>query len=1314
MISETSIYTNEGLFSNFQDDLIRLKNEKDDFFNTFIEANIEFDEAKKVFFNHKTKKFISKSSAKTFLKRNPEYYIYETDLFFGVSFIIKKDFWNKYFINALYDKKEVDDFLSAEVTDFSREDIAKFKGHYPRNTNIESYFPKVERKDLESIGQTQIKFKFNLFSGCIIDQTNKFIIDDLRKVVFEKLKLGSLKIQLTENYIIANVPKLLQIYTRIDTKVFEFKVYKITHMEDFESFILETCFKTENIFSDSGSSIFLYKSQSKFLIDFYDSKGAKYIPTPKGQEKRIINVKNSDDYCALWALVSWVKCIYNNQSFNNIDRTSNYVEDFNKLLPKFLDEIKFPIDVNDIPKFNNLVNKYFKPHFNISKNIHINLYDFKETKNTHEIIGYEFNKNKNDNIELVDLLLLENEDNKHYCVIKNYNALVLNESKNSERFNICRKCGVNVYNNFEEHIENCQSDCFTYLPDKKEAVLKFKNFHKKVRKDLYICADFESCLEEIENENENKTKHIKKHIASYICVRVCSKLNIIKSETLVFYTDSEKSCANKFLDWLNEFEIKYWEITNKIVANSSSLTYENSTKINQCKLCDSNFSSVEDKITTFDLEGEYYGQLCKCCNKKYVKQIRNIPIYFHNFKGYDSHFLISNLDKSKHGKIRAIFQNSEKMTTMSYGIFQFVDSYLLISSSLDSAVQSVKKTFDKSDNKEMYFKNVKSLFPNSKDFDLLFKKQTYAYDFAKSMSDYNKGFPTIEQFYDSLNNKNISQKDYNDAFEMYNKMGCKSWGEYTEMYCVFDVLLLADVLDSFSESFYKIGNLEILNYITAPSFSYDSLLCLSNVKIDLLHKGQEEIYNLFENSIRGGMSFSCTREIHANNKYMNDYNPNIESSYIQYLDMNSLYPSAMVMKMPVGDFKFEENSFDWMNLDDNAERGCYIQCDIHFPKEVHDYLNDYPICPYKIAINEDELSPYCKSVLNEFKEKGYMKGCSKSEKLVTDLKDKIKYFTHYRNLKLYVSLGAVITKVHKIVSFVQSDFMKDFINKLVEMRKIAKECGDECLVNGVKLLMNSCFGKFIENIRKRQNIRLIDLTDENGPKMYRKTISSNQYKGQSEVNDNIRLMKMRNNNIKLDKPVFVGNAILELSKLLMYNFYYNTLKKKYGSNMRLIGTDTDSIIYYTKTEDIFKDMKEYNDKMDFSEYPKEHMLYSAENCKQLGKMKDESNGKQIKSVVFLKAKCYSIIHDNEKTEKKVLKGIKKNIIKNEICYSDYKACIDNNININKTMNNFKSSKHEITTITMTKSALNSYDDKRYICDDKISTLAYGHYMTLLP
>lgn len=1306
-----------NLFESYENQLLGNKS-IEAFEEKFIESNIEFDEAKKVFFNNKTKNFISKASANIFLKRNPEYYIYETNEYFGISFIIKKTFWKNFFINSLYDKNEVDEnlnksFISDENNIYTKNDVAKIIKHYPKNTTniLESYYPKIERKDLESIGQTKIIFKFNLFSGSIIDQANKFVIDYLKKIVFEKLKSGSLKIQLDENYTMVNYRNSEQIIEwSASTIVNNFKVYKITRMEDFESFILETCYKSNDINLSSGGSLFLYKSQSKFLIDFYDSKGAKYIPTPKGQEKRIINVKNSDDYCALWALVSWAKCIYQNKTFNNIDRTINYADDFNKLLPNFLD-VKFPIDVNDVPKFNNLVNKYLKPYYNISKNIHINLYDFKETKNSHEIIGYEFNKNKNDNIELVDLLLLENEENKHFCVIKNYNALVLNESKNSERFNICRKCGVNVYNNFEEHIENCNSDCFTYLPDKKEAVLTFKNFHKKVRKDLYICADFESCLEEIENENENenKTKHIKKHIASYICVRVFSKINIIKSETLVFYTDSEKSCANKFLDWMNDFEIKFWEITNKCCANASQMTYENSTQINQCKLCNCNFSCVDDKITTFDLQGEYYGQLCKQCNKKYVKQIRNIPIYFHNFKGYDSHFIISNLDKSKHGKIRAIFQNSEKMTTMSYGIFQFVDSYLLIASSLESAVQSVKKTFDKSDNKENYFKNVKSLFPNSKDFDCLFKKQTYAYDFAKSMSDYNKGFPTIEEFYDSLNNKNITQKQYEETYEMYNKMGCKSWGEYTEVYCILDVLLLADVLDSFSESFYKIAGLEILNYITAPSFSYDSLLNLSNVKIDLLHKGQEEIYNYFENSIRGGMSFSCTREIHANNKYMSNFNKDEESSYIQYLDMNSLYPSSMIMKMPVGDFKFEEISFDWMNLDDNAERGCYVQCDIHFPKETHEYLNDYPLCPYKRSIQEDELSPYCNNVLNEFKEKGYMKGCSKSEKLVTDLKDKIKYFTHYRNLKLYVSLGAVVTKVHKIVSFVQSDFMKDFINKLVEMRKTAKECGDECLVNGTKLMMNSCFGKFIENIRKRQNIRLIDLTDENGPKMYRKVISSNQYKGQSEVNDNIRLMKMRNNNINLDKPIFVGNTILELSKLLMYNFYYNTLKKKYGSNMRLIGTDTDSIIYYVKTEDIFEDTLEYKDKMDFSEYPKEHMLYSAENCKQLGKMKDESNGRQIKSVIFLKAKCYSIIHDNEKTEKKVLKGIKKNIIKDEITYADYKACIDNNININKTMNNFKSSKHEITTITMSKSALNSYDDKRYICDDKISTLAYGHY-----
>ena len=197
----------------------------------------------------------------------------------------------------------------------------------------------------------------------------------------------------------------------------------------------------------------------------------------------------------------------------------------------------------------------------------------------------------------------------------------------------------------------------------------------------------------------------------------------------------------------------------------------------------------------------------------------------------------------------------------------------------------------------------------------------------------------------------------------------------------------------------------------------------------------------------------------------------------------------------------------------------------------------------------------------------------------------------------------------------------------------------------------------------------------------------------------------------LDKPIIVGFSILELSKVLMYDFHYNIMKRKYGNELKLF-TDTDSLCSEIESDDISKDMKLNSDLYDFSEYPKTHPLYSEKNKKVIGKFKDETNSKPISEFCGLRSKMYSFkVHDEEKKkdiETKKIKGVKKNVVKKEVTFNHYSRSLmgekKEDIQQTSKFNCIRSFKHQLYSVSVSKIGLNSSDDKRYL-----NTYAHGHY-----
>ena len=250
---------------------------------------------------------------------------------------------------------------------------------------------------------------------------------------------------------------------------------------------------------------------------------------------------------------------------------------------------------------------------------------------------------------------------------------------------------------------------------------------------------------------------------------------------------------------------------------------------------------------------------------------------------------------------------------------------------------------------------------------------------------------------------------------------------------------------------------------------------------------------------------------------------------------------------------------------------------------------------------------------------------------------------------------------------------------------------------------NSVFGKIMENLRKRVDVRLV--TDE---KKLDKLTSKPTYVSSKIFNENLMAVHKVKETLTLNRPAYVDMSILDLSKTLMYDFHYNYIKKKYGNRARLLFTDTDSLTYEIEAEDVYKDFWNDKDMFDNSDYPENSPYYCNAYKKVIGKFKNEACGVPIVEFIGLKSKMYSYIKSDEKDEKTV-KGIKKNVIKNNIKHEDHKNVLLNNEQLHHKMKTIRSQKHQLGSYEINKVSLSCFDDKRYIHDNGISSYAYGHY-----
>ena len=756
-------------------------------------------------------------------------------------------------------------------------------------------------------------------------------------------------------------------------------------------------------------------------------------------------------------------------------------------------------------------------------------------------------------------------------------------------------------------------------------------------------------------------------------------------------------------------EVKYCKkVMRKCFNKPLKMTKEdevNFQKATECHICNKQFTNDEIRVRDHcHITGKFRGSAHQECNLKLTLNPDKIkiPVIFHNLRGYDSHFIMQEIGaivknhtyKNKKGEkkqmnINAVPNNMEKyMAFMLGNHLTFIDSFQFMGSSLDKLVSNLPKDALKYTSQEY----------SSEKLELMTRKGVYPYDFMDSFKKFDETIlPNKEDFYSILNDTHISNEDYKHAQKVWDAFKLKTMGEYHDLYLKTDVTLLADVFENFRRTCLEYYKLDPCHYFTSPGLSWDAMLKMTDIKLELMT--DINMFQFIEKGMRGGISYIANRYSKANNKYMKDYDEKEPSKFIIYEDCNNLYGTVMSQYLPTGKFKWMTNKqIDNINLSkykEDSNKGLILEVDLEYPKELHDSHDDYPLAAEKVRVTKDMLSDYCKNIASK-----YNISTGLVHKLIPTLSSKEKYVLHYRNLQLYTDLGLKITKVHRVLEFNQLPWLKQYIDFNTEKRKNAKNAFEK---DFFKLMNNSVFGKTMENLRKRVDVKLV--TDD---KKLFKIASKPTYISSKIFNENLVAVHKIKETLTLNRPTYLGMCILDLSKTLMYDFHYNYIRKKYGNKAKLLFTDTDSLTYEIKTEDIYQDFWNDKEKFDNSDYPESSPYFYNKNKKVLGKFKDETQGIPIIEFVGLRSKMYSYIKDNDQVGK-TAKGIKKNVIKKDITHENYKQTLFNNEQMHHTMKTIRSNNHQLVSYEINKVSLSCFDDKRYIHNNGMTSYAYGHY-----
>ncbi|XP_053205831.1 uncharacterized protein LOC128390178 [Panonychus citri] len=971
------------------------------------------------------------------------------------------------------------------------------------------------------------------------------------------------------------------------------------------------------------------------------------------RNKKCLISPQTDTDCFMFAVLIGL-----HKSNGHCGRTSNYTQ--------YVENYDFS-DVRGIVSIDKI------DRFSRKNNLSINVYTcYPDSKAVVPLQICDQEKEKH-----VDLFLM----NQHYYTISNFNRLVSHTEKRARFF--CKRCLCSFSSSEKQafHLNECQKVTAQrlILPDVGNSTLKRNQFRKEVQFPVCVYADFETL--NVKNTSENNT--VSDLVpCSYGLVVVDWNGEIISKD---FYLG--ENAGVKFLEKLISLEsfIRQHISTNIKPLSLTSSEEKQFKEATVCHICSKPLGTNTSVRDHDHLTGKFRGAAHQLCNLEYQVPTQ-IPVVFHNLKNFDGHIIIKALSSSMFtNKPQIIAHSTEKFIGFIIDNFKFMDSFAFLPASLDALSANLS-----TDDKVFY---LSQLFMG--DLSLLMKKGCLPYEYLDSFDRFTEtSLPSRDQFYSSLMESPICDEIYNHVREVWSHFGCVTLKDLHDVYLKTDVVLLTAVFENFRKMALTSFGIDPLHHFSSPGLTWAAALKTTAIELQIF--SDVDMLLMIESGIRGGLTMVSKRYAKANDPELPDYNPKEPNSKILYLDVNNLYGYAMSQYLPVDGYEWCDILLeDILNTSDVSSVGYILEVDLEYPSDLHDSHSDFPLIPEKRKVDSTMYSSYQQELHTELRNRGIK--LVSSTKLVTTFLQKIKYVVHYSILKYYVELGIKITKVHRVIKFNQSPWLAQYVNFCTLNRQRATSDFEK---DFWKLLVNSIYGKTIEDKRKHLKVE-IALKDIEAERMMRK----NLVKKFIILDEDKVIFQMKNSAVKMDKPIAVGFTVLELAKLKMFKLHYGQFKPHFGDNMSLLYTDTDSLIYHLKTDNINHDLQILSHLMDFSNYPQSHNLFSNENKKKIGFVKNEVAGDEILEFIGIKPKLYAL---------KTLSGVKKRakgvprVSLNKITFDDFHNCLMNESTESGTASRIQSTNHNIQVVSQTKLMITPFEDKRFYLN-KIESVPYGHY-----
>lgn len=831
------------------------------------------------------------------------------------------------------------------------------------------------------------------------------------------------------------------------------------------------------------------------------------------------------------------------------------------------------------------------------------------------------------------------------------------KEEETEETTVCGNCNNHMQSH--EHLVEHRKDCGQFesikvkmqykgkrenkngkLVDFDNTLLRFKSWRELQRIPYIFYADFEALLVETTNK---KGKSIFEHNPISFGLLL---LDTKKRKVMDYIRYRGEDCMIKFFEAIDKLRRQVVELYKiNIPMYISRKQQEQFDAATECIICKKKFEKDDIKVRDHDhMTGKFRGAAHQQCNLNTNFVGLKTPCFIHNFSGYDSHLIMaaygSYMNKKPNDYLddsspECIAKSSEKFVSVTFMKTRFLHSNQFLLGSLDNLVKAAVK-----DGGTDILKYTASRF-RKENIALVSSKMHCAYTYAKKNMDYESTtFPEKHHYNNDLTNEECTVEMYERVKKFREINKCVTFGDEFDAYLDLDIFLLADVVENFRDKCLKLYKLDPAWNYSLPGFSWKCMLKRLQdleIKVELIQDIDHHL--MFERGFRGGICMVNKRKSTAG-----------ENKHILYIDANNLYGWAMCQKLPDGNYKWENpTSFTESfihNIADDADVGYVLEVDLSFPTEIHDALKDYAPAVEKTSFTDSAFMSTLADLadINRGDEK----------KLIPNLESKERYVIHYRNLKYFLELGVNLEKVHRVISFTQSYWLKSYVEYNAEMRKKATSDIEKDIF---KLLNNAIFGRTLMNKSLFRDIKLVENT-ENNKRWIQELVNKYNYQD-SKINDNLLMINMKNAFVSLDTPVSAGFSILDLSKLHMYKMYYSILKPKWGDNVKLLYTDTDSFILEidnVSKEQYHKDLLDMASEFDFSNYKRDHTLFNgmseeeyqkkiAINKGVLGKFKDEAEGDDIGEFIGLKPKLYSIVDKEGMKMKKKAKGAKKVAIK---------------------------------------------------------------------